>query len=457
MSVFVLALDGTPYTFLERVTAEGRMPNLAALLRESAFTQMDSVLPPVSSVAWASFMTGQDPFGHGIMGFVERDPGTMDWFMPSAKHLTAKTLLQILSERGRRVFSMNVPMTYPPPSVNGIVISGFLAPDLDRATYPAHLGKILKAKGYRIDADVALAKRDLGAFIHTLGEIMAKRFEIIFHFLEKGSWDLFMAHIMETDRLHHFAWKYMEEGDPVFAAMFYSFYEQVDRYIGRLLELLPRDTDLIILSDHGFTTLKREVQVNRFLREKGYLKFRTATPESLHDMLPDSLAYSLYPGRIYINLKGREAQGRIDPGIGYERLRGELKDLFAAMRDPETGEPVVERAVTPEEWIGDSVLKDDTVQRLRRISPDLFVIARDGFDLKGNLWHHGVFQNTEHNGVHTFNDAFFAIRNHALTGGRFSIHDVVPVIYRLLDEPVPPGVSRARILDSGVAQDAENL
>ena len=122
----VLALDGVPYSFLRRVIDDGLMPNLAALVTDKNFKAMNSVLPPVSSVAWSSFMTGRYPVNHGIHGFIERVPQTMEVYVPTSTHQNGRTLWEYLSELDRRVFVMNVPVTYPPRKVNGILIGGFL-------------------------------------------------------------------------------------------------------------------------------------------------------------------------------------------------------------------------------------------------------------------------------------------------------------------------------------------
>jgi predicted AlkP superfamily phosphohydrolase/phosphomutase len=452
--LLILALDGVPYTLLKRLIDGGRLPNLKQVITESGFRPMDSVLPPVSSSAWASFMTGHEPLDHGIMGFVDRNPSTMEWFVPSAKHLKKETLLRTLSENGRQVFSMNVPLTYPPEAVNGIIISGFLAPDPDRATYPAHLGKILKARGYRIDADVELAKQDGAAFLNQLEDIMAKRFEILFHYLDKRDWDLFMIHIMETDRLHHFFWKDMEEGTSLFAKRFYDFYQKLDRHIGLLMDRLPDEAELILLSDHGFTKLKREVQLNAFLHAGGYLSYKKHPPESLQDLDSRTIAYSLYPGRIYINRKDREREGSIAPGSEYDRIREELKLFFHELRDPETGEAIVERVITSQEWMPEqgngSLLSGMNGYDFTLHAPDLFVLARRGFDLKGNLWHPVIFENTVHNGMHTYDDAFISIRGHEITEEDFSIKDVTPAVYQLLNETIPGDISKKRILRSDI-------
>ena len=109
--IFILALDGTPYTLLKRLINENRMPNLERLVEKAEFKQMDSVVPPVSSVAWASFMTGKYPDQHGIYGFVERDPKTMNWFVPLSDSIKTKTIQTHLSEKSKRIFMMNVPIS----------------------------------------------------------------------------------------------------------------------------------------------------------------------------------------------------------------------------------------------------------------------------------------------------------------------------------------------------------
>src|SRR3989304_1313835 len=99
--IVFLGLDGTPYTFLTRLVREGQMPNVANLLAEGSLAPMHSVHPPVSSVAWSSFMTGSNPAKHGIFGFVDRDPATYKTYIPTARHMKSQTLWQALSQAGK--------------------------------------------------------------------------------------------------------------------------------------------------------------------------------------------------------------------------------------------------------------------------------------------------------------------------------------------------------------------
>jgi predicted AlkP superfamily phosphohydrolase/phosphomutase len=424
---FVLSLDGVPYSLLMKLFELNVMPNLRKLALESSLKEMESVLPPVSSSAWASFMTGVSPLKHGIMGFLERDPQTLDWAVPSHNDLLTETMWAKLSREGKRVFVMNVPLTFPPPKINGIAVCGFLGSDILKGTYPEDVGSFLKSRGYQIDADIELGKRDLKRFIFHLYDILEKRFEMMHYFWKKESWDFFMLHIMETDRMHHLVWEYMENAHAVFSPLFYDLYRKIDIHIGEILELLPDEINFVLLSDHGFTTLKKEVYLNRWLWENGFLKFRRPNPQNLHDIHPNSTAYALYPGRIYINLQGREKNGRIRPGIEYNAVLDELTRKLYELHDPDSWQKIVNQILTAEDLINlydkekGLLVSDDN--RMNHI-PDLLVTAHKGYDFKGQLWNYSIFDKTKFNGTHTFDDAFILSKNREIPDCLSSIADV---------------------------------
>ncbi len=434
--LFVLALDGTPCSFLQKAMQMGIMPHLKRLAEKSDFRSMRSVMPPVSSVAWASFMTGKKPHEHGIMGFIERDPSTMEWYVPLADRLRGHTLWEILSDYGKRVFVMNVPMTYPPRKVNGISICGFLGNDISRGTYPIEIGTLLKARGYRIDADTELAKQSLHLFFDDLLNVLDKRIEIMQHFLRQERWDFFMTHIMETDRLHHFFWELMATEQKPFVQMFFDFYRKIDRLIGDIYKNLTADTYFLLLSDHGFTTLKQEFYLNRWLWEQGFLKFTKEPPVNLNDLHPETKAYSLYPGRIYINLQGREKRGSVRPGTAYEQIRQKLEKLLSGVLDPRTGASVFS-ALIRGEVLYPTENKYNTLFGLNSaqaspIIPDLVAVGASGYDVKGNLWHQRLFDKTVFNGCHTFDDAFVLLNGAALPDKSPEIVDMFDIILDLM-------------------------
>jgi len=108
--LLVIGLDGVPFSFLNGLLAQGKLPHWAELVESGSFKRMNSVHPCVSSVAWATYMTGKNPGKHRIYGFVDRFPESMDVFIPTSRDMTGNTLWEILSQAGKRVVVINVPL-----------------------------------------------------------------------------------------------------------------------------------------------------------------------------------------------------------------------------------------------------------------------------------------------------------------------------------------------------------
>jgi len=438
----VLGLDGVPYTLITRLLQRGDLPNLADLVTEGSLVRYNSTLPWVSSVAWSTYMTGVNPGKHGIYGFIDRQPGSYKTFIPTSRNIQSETLWEYLSKQGKHVVVMNVPVTYPPRQVNGILIAGFLSPNLEKAVYPPQISDKLQELGYRIDADPWLAHEDKVKLLDALDLTLDKRAQAMFYLMAHEEWDFFQCHIMETDRLHHFLWREMEEDHPTLAPRFYSFYHKLDQVIGQLRSRLDDDTELVVLSDHGFCGLQQEVYVNYWLAQQGWLKFETDQPRSLADISTQAVAYSLDPGRIYINLRGREPKGNVSPGAEYEALREEIASAALQLTDPTSGKRLFQAAFKREELYHGPCFE---------AAPDLILQPVDGFDPKGalskdTLTHRG----TVLVGMHTFDDAFLYIRGHRIkeasktspqglsgSGKAWSILDVTPTVLQLLGLPIP--------------------
>jgi predicted AlkP superfamily phosphohydrolase/phosphomutase len=117
----------------------------------------------------------------------------------------------------------------------------------------------------------------------------------------------------------------------------------------------------------------KEVFYNHWLAQQGWLKFHSQAPK-LPDLHPEAVAYSLDPGRIYINLKGREREGRIAPGAEYERVRDEIIASAEALTDPDRGDKLVRKAYRREELYSGSYLDQ---------AADIIVAPQDGYDPRG--------------------------------------------------------------------------
>lgn len=438
--VVVIGLDGVPHSFATRLVREGRMPNLARIFQAGTVRPLTSTWPFVSSVAWSSFMTGCNPGKHNIYGFVDRRLSTYNVFLPNSETMRAEPIWTTLSQAGKRVGVMNVPVTYPPRQVNGLMVSCFLSPSLEKATYPRELAGRLERMGYKIDADAAIARRSKTAFMQELLDVLDHRAQAMLELMDGEPWDFFMSHIMETDRLHHFYWEYMEADDPVWAPAFYAFYERLDAILGQVWERIGEDTTLIILSDHGFCTIRKEVYLNQYLRERGWLQLQPqdGRPPTLANIAPSSRAYSLDPGRVFINLEGREPRGSVRPGADYERVREELAAELLDLRDPDDGARMVERVYRREEiYHGESAIN----------APDLVVAPRVGYALKGALNHDRLTQKGDVLiGEHTHDDALLYVSGHDLVTTTLTMQDVAPAIFALMGVAEPEGLDGAMAL-----------
>ncbi len=413
----VLSIDGVPFGLMERMFNEGVMPNLAAVAKSNRFSPMCSVQPTVSSVAWASYATGVNPGIHGNYGFIDREPGSWDLQFPNNATMTADHIWTKLSSKGKRVFGMNVPSTYPPKPVNGVLIGGFLAPSVDKVVFPPSEAEYLKSIDYQIDSDAGLARQDKRAMLKNLDYTLDKRFEALFHYLNREDWDFFHTHVMGSDRINHFLWSKMMANDEEFAAGFFKFYTRIDNYIGKLLETIGDDTPLMVFSDHGFCKIKYEVQMSRWMIDNGWTR---PAAEIRHPLSVDpsgTKAYCLIPGRFFINLQGREPGG-IVPLAEYDSLRQKLAQELLALRDPQ-GNQVVEKVLMREEvyWPGDQAgpgnLTPEQVATAGGTfgrAADLIAVPYDGYDLKLGIAGSEVFTQTALEGMHTYPDAFMVAR-----------------------------------------------
>jgi predicted AlkP superfamily phosphohydrolase/phosphomutase len=360
-------------------------------------------------------MTGRNPGKHNIYGFVDRDPKSLEMYIPTSRNMKSRTLWEDLGLRDKRVLVINVPLTYPPRPVNGILIGCFLCVNIDRVAYPLEVSKTLKAMGYRIDADAKLARGKEGAFLEDLHETLRKRVEAGLHFYGKEPWDFFHLHIMETDRINHFLWDgWADESSPRREA-FLGFYREVDRAVGEVVEKIDPGSELVLLSDHGFCAVKREVNLNAWLKEKGWLRFQNGASPDLKALHPESKAYSLLPGRIY--LPGEAARKK--------DVEREILSALADLRDPAGGDVI--RKV----WKRDDLYRGPHADN----GPDLVAAPVPGYDLKGNLSGREVFSAGETTGMHTEDDAFLYIRNRSFNRETAEIIDLYPTILSLLKLP----------------------
>ena len=422
--VAFFGIDGVPYSLI--ADNEETFENLHAIASGGS---IDSIVPPESSACWPALTTGVNPGSTGVYGFQDREIDSYETYVPMGQDVQATRLWSRVDDAGGEATVMNVPVTFPPDRDIQRMVSGFLSPGVEKAAYPDELRETLEALDYKIDVNAKLGhKDDKEAFIEDAHRTLDARFEAFKRYIEADDWDLFFGVFMTTDRVNHFLFKdYAEDGE--YKQEFLEFYAKLDDYLGELRGMLDEKTTMVVASDHGFTSLDYEIKCNVWLAEQGWLSFDDDDHDSLGDIADDTRAYSLIPGRFYINLEGREPRGSV-PEEEYEAVRKELKDDLEALEGPE-GRPVADRIVTKEDaFRGDH----------DEIAPDLVVIPNDGFDLKsGFRGGDAVFDTGPRNGMHSFGNASLFVDDDGAKIEGADLYDIAPTVLELLDIDIDRG------------------
>jgi len=403
LKVFIIGIDGATFDLMKPWMAEGKLPTLARLIREGAHGPLPSCIPPHSAPAWTSLMTGKNPGKHGIFHFTEAVPRSYQFRYVNAATRRAPSLWRLLSNHGLRVGVMNVPMTFPPEPVNGFLIAGLDTPsEQTEFTYPASLKQELRraVPNYRLDARFLGHMRDdasRAAVLKEMQDIERSRVDAMLYLMNQQPLDFGMVVFTSTDQGQHHFWKYLADPTSQFHDAILQIYQNIDENVARLLDALPEETTVILLSDHGFGAMsERLFYLNRWLEQAGLLKLKPQTagmkgmglrwaqsaerwlrqhlPESakrrLLGMFPQAQqrlatmtslgavdwsqtkAFASEMGAtaasIYINEEGRFPQGIVRRS-DVSRVCTDITDALLSLRDPDTGETVIKGVLRREE------------------------------------------------------------------------------------------------------------
>lgn len=376
----MIGLDSaTPSLSFGRFAAD--MPVLTSLRARSAWGSLRSVVPPITVPAWACMMSGQTPGDLGVYGFRNRsgyDYSSLAF--ATARDITAPRLWDTLSAAGHRSVVLGVPGTYPPSPINGCMVSCFMAPSTSAGyTYPPGLRAELErlTGGYTLDVP-DFRSNDLDRIARDIFDMSEQRFQVARHLMATQDWNFFGFVDMGPDRLHHAFWRYCDPQHPryepgnAYRKIFQNYYRALDRHIGQLLENVPDDAAVMVVSDHGAQPMLGGVCVNEWLRQEGLLVLAAEPdgPTALSKARVDwarttAWAEGGYYGRIYLNVAGREPMGTVSPR-DYDRTVDQIAAALRALPD-ERGAAMGTRALRP----------DEVYPQVTGIPPDLIVYFGD--------------------------------------------------------------------------------
>lgn len=508
--VFVLGLDSATWDLIIPWMEEGIMPNFSRLTQNGVWGTLESTLHPLSPPAWTSFITGKNPGKHGIYDFVVHKPDSYELLYTNGGMRRGDSLWKLLSEQGKKVVVVNVPMTYPPEKVNGIMISGFDSPGVDSDfVYPPDiLGNIKNALGEYILRDYPQGQ-DPSSFLKQIHKITEFHHRLTTYMMKEYDWDFFMMVFNSLDLVQHGYWQYMDdsfagissEEHKKYGNAIRDCYIKIDQIVGDIVSLLPEKTDFIVMSDHGAGPCHKAIFINKWLESIGLLTYlsnnkkalslsamkrlhhtikRVVPPQGLEWLkrkFPDlrqkvksnivfseidwkrTKVYSF--GRestnLFINLEGKMPAGTVKPGKEYESLRDSIIDELRKLKDPETGDSVVDRVYRREE-----VYHGECID----FAPDLLVIWKGhrytswpGYDdrnkniFESSLKHsdYSDWSSLQKGGNHRPNGILLMSGDGIREGDKIQgarIIDLAPTILGLMGVPIPEDMDGKTLEDA---------
>jgi len=320
--VILIGLDSATFDVIFRYIDE--LPNLKYIIKRGSATQLLSTLPYVSAPAWTSAFTGVNPGKHGIFDFID-----FRTELPvTSRSRRVPALWNIISRAGKKVVIVNVPVTYPPERVNGVMISGCLTPSKQSEfVYPPILKKCILKKRYEIDIPTMsyyLLKKN--ALVRLAKDIEATRVNVFKHLIEYVNPHFSAVVLMSLDRVQHYC---MDD-----ERLLREFYVVIDSLIGSIMtEFDDGKTTFIVMSDHGMHLLEKDFFINNFLIREGYalpIRVSKSTPDILMEYvslismsflkkLPYNLLYSLISVENY--LKQVIKCLKVQPSITIDKMR----------------------------------------------------------------------------------------------------------------------------------------
>ena len=496
--VFVLGWDGATWDILRPLMAEGRLPVLQSLIQKGVSGTLNSVFPPLSPVAWTTVMTGKNPGKHGVFEFVEHGHNPLAGRINTSRCIKSELVWETAGRFGKRTVAGAVPMSYPPRPAPGFYIGDFLSPAdaKDFSSDPAAFDEMKKALGgtYRAWATVTHDGGHEADALADLTGFLKEHLAAVEYMATHHDWDLFMYDLMATDRIQHELWHAWDPAHDKARGRdlekirqgFVEFWETLDAGVGLILEKLGPDTNVILMSDHGFGPIEWYVNFNVWLLDEGLIQLqnslyvkqkhwfyrRGVTPEWIYKIMTrlgladqrvsrfqggqdnfwDRLAQSAFLsakhidwsktvayaqgnfGQIFLNIKGRQPNGCVDPADA-PALIEKIKERLMMLKHPETGEPLVEKVYGREDLYNGPLIE---------MGPDLTVVLKD--------WNYrtiGLHEFTTHK---TISPAFGPTGDHRLEGMIVGVGpvfengaspdgacllDIAPTILHLLGVPVP--------------------
>ncbi len=469
MRVCVFGIDGLTFRLLDPLMERGLLPHFQQVRTGGVRGIVRSTTPPVTPPAWMSLATGLAPAQHGVYDFWEYEDDRTDSHSLLVTHRKGgKAIWNMLSELGKRVIVANVPLTYPPEPVNGIMLSGYMAPGIQaNITYPIEYKQELLqfVPDYQIDLHPLVAGGKTGNLLTEILKMTQARVAMMRHLMNSNPWDFFFIVFTGADRIQHLCWDKIVAEDPEAIA----YYQVLDEALGMALASLAPDDLLMIVSDHGFQRVNRVFAIQEYLWQQGFLHVRDEATHHqgvMRTMFVDAMRSIIwkiglqgFPTRIrrqwrqmqygkttpvpvehrhitlpdldwgrtraWLQSPSGDMAGYADIFLSETLSEGEIRQLeeaLLAIQDPKTGEKLLTN-IYREDALGDGPFAP--------LERHLILLAGEGMTLRAELGSQTLWKTVVPYGVHHPDGVLYLYGAHTRQGVEIapvSVYDVVPTI-----------------------------
>jgi len=323
---------------------------------------------------------------------------------------------------------------------------------------------LYKTLGWAIDTWALNEERiEEDVFLDDTNFTVNKEIEMLKDYLGKQDVRLYIQLFEFTDRVQHMFWRFQEGDHPAYdrenaekyKGVIFEYYKKMDEIVGLVMGKIDDKTVLFVCSDHGFNSFKKAVNYNTWLVKNEYMALTNegdTKEKTLEDLFgrgqfwpnvdwDNTKAYALGLGNIYINLRGREANGIVRPGKQYEKLRNAIKEKLEAWVDDTNGQKPVRRVYKREEVYNGYD---------PNLVPDLIVANNNGYRVSWQTSLGGIPKDllednkknwsADHCSLDPEITKGIFLSNMKFESTEVNIVDIFPTISQLLNIPVPGDV-----------------
>ena len=459
-------MDGATWDLIRPWAEKGKLPTFKKLMENGVWGELESTIPPWSIPAWNSLTTGKNPGKLGFATFMVKDNHRFKpYFMSS---FVERNIWDILSENGKKVIVANPPNIHSAYKINGCMVAGWLYKDKETLTYPRNLRYKLDkiTGGYKVDimiADVNKGKIVKSVmtdkeYLKSVNEMILKHSKSFTYLLENNEWDFAFMVFADPDRTQHRFWDYKK--------ILLEQHMRLDAAIGDLLQRIDDETNIMLVSDHGFGPRKKIFNINEWLLKEGYLELRRKKKNKLSkiiELLIKTKTFSItrfllnfLPSKLLEFLTDKVQVSAFEPTFDIEWHKTKAfcysvcGDIYLNVYDDRVRDDIIQKLKTLRylknsreiKEIPVKVFKKEEIYRGEHLDklPDLVILVDENIQAVNPGLSNGRIFTEGWGGEHRINGIFLAYGPLFRKGGRVNnakIYDIAPTILHIFGIPIP--------------------